>query len=75
LILVILVYPDSQRRHVILDGIPARGDTILVKGERRSLMVEHRLWMEKENGGIEPATLISVRPVPDLGGVPAARER
>jgi hypothetical protein len=59
--MVILLYPDGQRREVILAGMPATGDTIRLKGESRPLVAEHRLWMESSNG-IEPAVLISVRP-------------
>jgi hypothetical protein len=58
---VILLYPDGQRREVILTSIPAKGDTIRLKNEPESLVVEHRLWMETANGD-SPAVLISVRP-------------
>jgi hypothetical protein len=60
LILVILLYPDGQRREVILAGIPAKGDTIRLKSDSQTLVVEHRLWMEASNGA-EPMMLISVR--------------
>ena len=58
---MILLYPDGQRREVILSTIPTRGDTILLRGDKKSLVVEHRLFMEASNG-VEPAVLISVRP-------------
>jgi hypothetical protein len=58
--LVILLYPDGQRREVILAGIPVKGDTIRLASDPRSLVVEHRLWMESGNGA-EPVALISVR--------------
>jgi hypothetical protein len=61
LTLVILLYPDSQRREVILSCIPVKGDTILLKGEHTPLVVEHRLLMEAANGA-EPVALITVRP-------------
>ena len=60
-ILVILLYPDGQRREVILAGVPRAGDTIRLKDERKPLVVEHVLWMESSNG-VEPAVLVSVRP-------------
>jgi hypothetical protein len=62
---VILLYPDGQRKEVILEGVPQKGDTIRLVGDRVALIVEHRLWMESGGGGNAPATLISVRPVPD----------
>jgi hypothetical protein len=61
LILVILLYPDGQRREVILAGMPRVRDTIRLKNERQPLTVEHVLWMEASNGH-EPAVLVSVRP-------------
>jgi hypothetical protein len=60
LILVILLYPDGQRREVILSGIPDKGDTIRLRNDNNVLVVEHRLWMESVNG-VEPALLVSVR--------------
>jgi hypothetical protein len=63
LTLVILLYPDGQRREVILAVVPVTGDTILLKGDKKPLVVEHRLLMEANNG-VEPAALISVRPAP-----------
>jgi hypothetical protein len=62
---VILLYPDGQRKEVILEGVPQKGDTIRLKGDMTALVVEHRLWMEGGGNGHAPATLISVRPVPD----------
>jgi hypothetical protein len=61
LTLVILLYPDGQRKEVILAGTPAAGDTIRLRHDPRSLVVEHRLWMESSNGA-EPIALVSVRP-------------
>ena len=61
--LVILLYPDGQRRKVILAGVPGKGDEILLRGDDDRLVVEHRLWMESSNGR-EPGVLVSVRPVP-----------
>jgi hypothetical protein len=61
LILVILLYPDGQRKKVILSGVPVRGDTIRLTDDTTPLVVTHRLWMEASNGA-EPAALISVRP-------------
>lgn len=58
---MILLYPDGQRKEVILAGVPVTGDTIRLKDDPRSLVVEHRLWMESGNGA-EPVALISVRP-------------
>jgi len=60
--LVILLYPDGQRREVILAGVPRAGETIrLAAGNGPPLVVEHVLWMQAANGH-EPAVLISVRP-------------
>lgn len=61
--LVILLYPDGQRREAILAGVPREGETIRLKGDRKPLGVEHVLWMESSNGR-EPAVLISVRAAP-----------
>lgn len=58
--LVILLYPDGQRKEVILAGVPAAGDTIRLRNSP-PLDVEHVLWMESSNGQ-EPAVLVSVRP-------------
>jgi hypothetical protein len=60
--LVILLYPDGQRREVILATIPVEGDTIRLKDDRQTLVVEHRLLMEAGNNGAEAIALISVRP-------------
>jgi hypothetical protein len=59
--LVILLYPDGQRREVILAGVPIEGQTVRLRDDRHPLMVEHVLWMESSNGQ-EPAVLVSVRP-------------
>jgi hypothetical protein len=61
LILVILLYPDGQRREVILAGVPRAGETIRLKDDRTRLVIEHVLWMEASNGA-EPSVLVSVRP-------------
>jgi hypothetical protein len=61
--LVILLYPDGQRREAILAGVPVTGDTIRLKDDPHPLVVEHRLWMESGNGA-EPVALISVRKAP-----------
>jgi hypothetical protein len=61
-ILVILLYPDGQRREVILAGVPRVGETIRLRNERKPLVIEHILWMESSNGA-EPSVLVSVRPV------------
>jgi hypothetical protein len=60
LILVILLYPDGQRKEVILAGVPRVGETVRLKGDRHPLVIEHVLWMESSNGQ-EPAVLVSVR--------------
>jgi hypothetical protein len=59
--LVILLYPDGQRREVILAGVPAVGDTIRLR-DSGSLDVEHVLWMEGGGNGQEATALVSVRP-------------
>jgi hypothetical protein len=62
-ILVILLYPDGQRREVILEGIPRMGETIRLRcGD--VLNVEHVLHMEASGHEREPTALISVRQVP-----------
>lgn len=63
MILVILLYPDGQRREVILAGVPREGETIRLASEQMALTVEHVLWMEASNGQ-RPAVLVSVRRVP-----------
>jgi hypothetical protein len=60
---VILLYPNGQRREVILETIPVEGDDILLKDDRVPLHVEHRLHMEAGDSH-GPSTLISVRPIP-----------
>ena len=62
--LVILLYPNGQRREVVLSGIPQKGDTILLKRADRTLVVEHVLWMEASNGQ-QPNALLSVREAPE----------
>lgn len=57
---MILLYPNGQRREVILSTIPSEGDTILLRDDKKPLVVEHRLFMEASNGA-EPVALISVR--------------
>ena len=57
---MILLYPDGQRREVILAGVPRVGETIMLKDDRTRLVIEHVLWMESANGA-EPAVLVSVR--------------
>lgn len=59
---VILLYPDGQRRELILSGIPFNGQTIRLRNGD-VLNVEHVLHMEAGNG-VEPEVLISVRKVP-----------
>ncbi len=62
--LVILLYPDGQRREAILAGVPHVGETVRLKGSREPLLVvEHVLWMESSNGH-EPVALVSVRALP-----------
>jgi hypothetical protein len=58
--LVILLYPDGQRKEVILGGVPREGDRIRLRAAAQPLVVEQVLWMEADNG-IEPAVLVSVR--------------
>lgn len=61
MILVVLLYPDGQRREVILAAVPRIGETIRLKGSHDPLLViEHVLWMEASNG-LEPTVLVSVR--------------
>ena len=65
---MILLYPNGQRREVILDGIPGKDDTILLKNETVPLVVEHVLWMETGGPGGRarkgPQVLLSVRAAP-----------
>jgi hypothetical protein len=60
-ILVKLLFPDGQRRDVILPGVPREGDSIRLKGREKPLVVEQVMWMEADNG-VEPIVLVSVRP-------------
>jgi hypothetical protein len=60
--LVILLYPNGQRREIILSGDPRKGDQILPEGSAKPLTVENVLWMEAANGH-GPAALVSVREV------------
>ena len=64
---VILLYPNGQRKEVILAGVPRVGETIRLKANDRPLDVENVLWMEADNG-IEPVILVSVRPSRGGGG-------
>jgi hypothetical protein len=60
--LVILLYPDGQRKEIILATVPRENETIRLR-DGQSLVVEHVLHMEAENGH-EPAVLVSVRKSP-----------
>lgn len=62
MILVILLYPNGQRKEVILAGVPAVGHNIQLRRNDETLNVEHVLWMESSNGA-EPSVLVSVRKV------------
>jgi hypothetical protein len=62
-ILVILLYPDGQRREAVLAGVPRNGETVRLKDDRALLVIEHVLWMEASNGA-EPSVLLSVRQMP-----------
>ncbi len=62
--LVILLYPDGQRKEVILAGVPRVGETIRLRSPCAPLVVEHVLWMESGNNGREPVVLVSVRQHP-----------
>ncbi len=60
---VILLYPNGQRKEVILSGIPRKDETIRLRNGE-VLNVEHVLHMEANNG-VEPDALVSVRRMPE----------
>jgi hypothetical protein len=61
--LVILLFPNGQRKEVILSATPRKGEQVLLEGANKALSVENVLWMEASNGH-GPVALISVREVP-----------
>ena len=66
-VLVILAYPNGQRRNVLLRSYPRAGDLVRpTNGETDDpLIVEHVLWMESECD--QPSMIAVVRPAATKG--------
>lgn len=64
MILVVLSYPNGQRKEALLRGVPRVGEHVLLSNgpETMPLVVEFVTWIEGAGSPPEPTVMVTVRP-------------